>query len=75
MSDDISISVYLTALKRLNAQNADLLARIAELEAALKQSHDVMHELMAIIPGNDKGAIEATTNAIRVIQKYLGEKE
>ena len=49
---------------------------IEELMAALKQSHDTMHELTAIIPGNDKGAIDAIAEALRAARAaYRGEKD
>ena len=49
-------------------------ARIAALEAALKQSHDVMHNLMGIIPWNDEGAITATTDAMRAARAAMEVK-
>jgi uncharacterized coiled-coil protein SlyX len=66
----------ITELESIIAVNRLVKTRIAALEAALKQSNDTLHELTAIIPGNDKGALDAIANAMRTARAaYLGEKE
>ena len=43
-------------------------ARIDKLGLAAQDAHEVMRNLIGIIPGNDEGAIVATTEAMADIQ-------
>jgi cell division septum initiation protein DivIVA len=68
------LNARITELESIITVHRLVKTRVAALESALKQSNDTLRELTAIIPGNDKGALDAVANAMRANRSaYLGE--